>query len=178
MILEIGLKPTIINIATLIASSIADNAFSGLYDVSALIITGFYEDSDAFYQYYCIRLIREKLYAYLQIHERRPTVFFNFEEFGACKSLGNWVTDVDQILEKGRYSQISSTGYMIRFSLDEEMDEAVGVYEYDGKSYKKPKQINNAYTFIILKKGQFIDQEGFTKSFFARNCDVKKISKN
>lgn len=178
MILEIGLKPAISNIATLIASSLADNDLFGLYNVSSLIITGVCEKSESIYQRYRNRLIREKTYTFLQKHEKKPVVFFSFEELKTCMFLGSWAFDVAQILEKGNYTQISSTSYIIEFTVRTGLNNRI--YEYDGKSHGIISQNNlrlNTYSFLALKQGDILGQEILYKRFVFRNCIVKYISK-
>lgn len=179
MILEIGLKPAISNIATLIASSLADNDLFGLYNVSSLIITGVCEKSESIYQRYRNRLIREKMYTFLQKHKKKPVVFFSFEEMKTCMFLGSWAFGVSQILEKGNYTQISSTSYIIEFTVRTGPNNRI--YEYDGKSHRILSQNNlklNTYSFLALKQGDILGKKILYKKFVFRDCIVKYISKH
>lgn len=178
LVLEIGFKQAISNIATLLVSSLADNNLFGLYDVSSLIITGICEKKGSIYQYYFNKVFRQKVYAFLQIHKKKPVVLFSLKELKACMFLGNWAFDTDQILEKGYHSQISSIGLIIEFPQYTNVIGTVAVYEYDGDKYKRAGQINDAASCVILKEGQVIEQKDIIKIFFVRDYDVNSISKN
>ncbi|KAI8639869.1 hypothetical protein BD408DRAFT_445624 [Parasitella parasitica] len=178
MILEIGLKPAITNFATMVASSLVDNDLFGRFHITSLIITGICETNDSLYQHYCNKLTREKVYTFLRKYQKGLNLFFGSAELKkVCLLTGNWEMDIKQVLKSGKYDQISSTTYIIKFIMYNELRQ---IYEYNGHSCQKPyQQITEksdvvAY-FVLLSRGEILDQDGMYKTFITRNGPINKI---
>ena len=164
MLLEVGVKSAITNIATAITSTLASNDLFGLYVISALIIIN---DSKnvALNRFYSI--LKEAILKRLQAYQRTPAVFHGEKELVTCKLLGNWVNDVKQILGIGSYSQVSSTSYMFRMG---EFHEVNDWFDCSSKFYEV-SQVKQACNFYILKKNDCLHQEGVIKRFNFGKCN-------
>ncbi|KAI8645931.1 hypothetical protein BD408DRAFT_410858 [Parasitella parasitica] len=176
-VLEIGLKPVIKHVATMIATSLADNGFFGQYNISSLIITGLCDKNELLYFYHCKAILREAVYASLQRHIKRLVVFFNLQELKACRFIGTWEGDFEQILEKGRYVQIQSTGIIIKLTLHDKQD-CNRIYEYKEGSCEMPSRVTKefeTYYFLASNQCDIVNQSGLSKKFFVRGCAIKDM---
>lgn len=181
MLLEIGLKSAIRNIATIIVSSLASDDLFSNYNVSALIII---DDLNIFacnsyYKYYSNTNFQDFVLKFLQGYQKNPTIFFNEEDLMACKSLGDWVSNKKQIFGKGSYTQLSSASYGIKFFAKDVVKHGSfnGMYEYDGTSYKKNRVVNAFPNLIILSRNDFLTQDGSIKRVVLHKYDIRRIGK-
>ena len=162
MLLEVGVKSAITNIATAITSTLASNDLFGLYDVSALITIN---DSKNVALNRVYSILKEATLKRLQVYQKRPAVFHGKKELVTCKLLGNWVNDVKQILGIGSYSQVSSTSYMVK--MGERFYEVDDWFDCSPKFYEV-SQIKQDCNFYILKKNDCLHQEGVIKRFIIK----------
>ncbi|KAK4513168.1 uncharacterized protein ATC70_012963 [Mucor velutinosus] len=173
-LMNIGLQPAISHIATIIASSLASNSFFGLYTLSALIIMDesremiIQDHNDTF---------KKTMQSCLKAHSRRAAVFYGKEAVLACGSLGNWCTGLQQIFGKGSYSQVSSSGYLLRFSSLRMggVDERFGLYNYHSNSLKQGDFEGRPNEFVILEKGHTLDPNGSAYAFYQRDFNVQTL---
>ena len=153
MLMELAVKPAVNNIARTITSTLVSNDLFGLYDVPVLIITS--DLSNIFHNF-----LKESVQQRLHVHQRSLTVFFNEKELMACKLLGNWISDVKQILGKGDYIQLSSTNYIVRLSF----------YDENFNTHRQPD-------YNIVKKYDNLAHEGVSKSIIIKDGEFSCLGK-
>lgn len=182
MLFEIGFRPVIDNIATVISSTLLDKTIFGLYEFYNLIIIRNLTGApklirNNFYRNCFENYFKHKLYSCLNLtYNRGMRVFFKYSELKESRLLGNWVLGANQILGRGKYSQVSSTTYILKFLVDEDLksiEPGAGVYEDDGKCYKKIE--GNHFTF--LKEKDYVHQAGVSKAFICRKNAFRYIGK-
>ncbi|GAN05975.1 hypothetical protein MAM1_0107c05451 [Mucor ambiguus] len=166
-LINIGLQPVIIHIATIIASSLASSSFFGLYTVSALIIM---DDSKERLVKDHHDVFKKAIQSCLKAHYRRTIIFYNREAVVACQSLGSWCSGLQQVFGKGTYSQVSSTDYILRFSSfgTDDNEEGFAMYKYHSDSLKQGEFIEKPHEFVILEKGHALDPRGSIHVFYMK----------
>lgn len=181
MLLEIGLKSAIKNIATIIVSSLASDNLFGNYNVSALMIIGDLNifASNSYYKYHSNANFQDFVLKCLQVHQKSPAIFFGEEDLMASKFIGDWVSDKRQIFGKGSYTQLSSASYGIKFFAKDIVKHGSfnGMYEYDENSYKKNRVVNAFPNLIILSRNDILTQDGSSKRLVLHNYDIRRIGK-
>ena len=171
MLIELALKPAITNIATVIISTLASNDLFGLYGVSALIIIN---ESKNIALNRCNIILKEAILKRLQVHQKRLVVFHGEKELVACKLLGNWVTDVKQILGRGSYVQVSSTSYIVRMG---KRFQDTRAWTHASSKFYEVSQFKRPCSFYILRKDGCLHQEGVIKRFFKNYIDYEPLGK-
>ncbi|GAN05981.1 hypothetical protein MAM1_0107c05457 [Mucor ambiguus] len=173
-LINIGLQPVIIHIATIIASSLASSSFFGLYTVSALIIM---DDSKETLVKDYHDDFKKAIQSCLKAHYKRTIIFYNREAVVACQSLGSWCSGLQQAFGKGTYSQVSSTDYILRFLSfgADRFKKGYEWYKYHSDSLKESELIAAQNEFIILEKGHALDSRGSTHVFYQRNHSMLSI---
>ncbi|KAK4511099.1 uncharacterized protein ATC70_012310 [Mucor velutinosus] len=181
ILLQIGLKPAIDNIAAMVVSSLASDHLFGLYSMAALIVTDkmdlFTEGS--YFDYYRNIIFQESVRNYLQVHQKRPVVFFDEATLLASSALGGWSKSSRQILGRGDYTQISGASYGIRLFAKNATKQGSfnGLYEYHENAYRKNKVLDVFPNLIVLSKGDCLGHEGVGKTLVLHNYDVRRIGK-
>jgi len=178
MLLEVGMKPAIANVATTIVGGAFSNDYFGLYQVSAWIVRGCMTSIvNSHYSYSLERFFQEKLRKIFQAHQRKPLMFFDNDA----------EVIMAQYLGRGGYSQISSTTYTINFSMlsqnnayvfglhDNHLDQCENIpVQYDVVNRK----VTSDY-IPILHKGSTLSETGISKKFLfkeGRNLRICKYS--
>lgn len=180
MLLEIGLMSAIKTLATAVLSALELNKTSEFYNISVLVITGCSERfKNTFYQYHFSKMFFLNIQQCLQAQGKRIVVFFSKEELVSCRVLGNWVFDAEQLLQKGEYTQASSTTYMFRFKFFKVQNHHnTGIYLDDGESYKKLGMLNtDEAVYTMLKAEGSLPHKGITRRFIYHGCRVNYIGK-
>ncbi|KAG1121569.1 hypothetical protein G6F42_012303 [Rhizopus arrhizus] len=184
MLLEVGMKPAIANVATTIVGGAFSNDYFGLYQVSAWIVRGCMTSIvNSHYSYSLERFFQEKLRSLFLIHQRKPLLCFDNDA----------EVIMAQYLGRGGYSQISSTTYTINFSMlsqnnayvfglhDNHLDQCENIpVQYEVEAWKM-KFNNLAINFKvtsdyipILHKGSTLSETGISKKFlFKEGIDLK-----
>ncbi|KAI8645265.1 hypothetical protein BD408DRAFT_83617 [Parasitella parasitica] len=162
VLLDVGLKPSIGSVGTIIASTLASNSFFGLYNVSALIVISDYE-------YAGNSIMKEIIQRRLQIHRKKPVVFFGEQELAACMMLGEWAIEKKQILGKGSYSQLSNSNYLVKFHYFPGRQKKM--YECDRYSYKMAERNLES---VVLKQHDCLGHEGVSTFFFFKDTFITK----
>lgn len=168
ILFEIGLKPSIMEIASAIVGTVFSNDSFGLYQISALLISGSIKKiKHPYYLPNAERALREAIQKCLQDHQTSPMVFF-INKVDDCK-MGTY-------LGRGRYSQVSSTSYMIRFRMFPRFGIKVAVYEEKDSAWRqliKCGEIRDTshstdsyvYEYRILERGESITSKGIQRAF-------------
>ncbi|KAF1799885.1 hypothetical protein FB192DRAFT_1285894, partial [Mucor lusitanicus] len=179
ILLEVGLKPTINNIASTVISTLASDHLFGLYNVAALVITDEMNlfKKASYFDHYTSIIFQESVHSYLQVHQKRPRVFFDEAALLTCTTLGTWSTSTSQILGRGDYTQISGASYGIRLFAKNATKQGSfnGLYEYHENAYRKNKVINAFPNLIVLSKGDCLGPKGVGKTLVLHNYDVRRI---
>ncbi|KAI8645211.1 hypothetical protein BD408DRAFT_480717 [Parasitella parasitica] len=179
LVLEIGLKPAVREIAASIVSSLAANDMFGAYNVAALIMT--WDNnvfaSNPYYDYHVSRMFKESLNNCLQTHQRNLVIFLSRETVIACKTLGIWRNGRKQIFGRGDYTQLSSASYGIKYFAKDVVKQGSfsGIFEYDGSSYSKNKVTRSFLNLIILSRDDRLTNKGYSKILVLHNYDVHRI---
>ncbi|KAL9558819.1 hypothetical protein MBANPS3_000719 [Mucor bainieri] len=109
LLLEVGLRPAIANIATTITSTLFSDDFFGLYQLSALILQNNWNTiKDIPFLCAIDGLLKRALGEFLHLHHNRLLLLFQDK----CAN-----SNVSQYLGHGNYSQVSSKGYIFRFTV-------------------------------------------------------------
>ncbi|KAI8645256.1 hypothetical protein BD408DRAFT_382525 [Parasitella parasitica] len=161
LLIEVGIKPAIGNLATIIASTLASNSFFGRYNVSVLIVINGYDDKSS-------SILKQVLQKRLQIHQKKTVLFLGEQELMSCKSLGAWAVEKEQILGEGSYMQLSDTNYVVRFYTTQDTEENK-VYEYNGYSFRKIKMMRGGSESIVLRQAEHLDHKGVHTSFIFKD---------
>ncbi|EPB81099.1 hypothetical protein HMPREF1544_12199 [Mucor circinelloides 1006PhL] len=181
MLLEVGLKPAIVNLASMIVGTLISNDSFGLYHVPTIIITGSIMDSLQFSSH-TEQCLKNNVYNCFYMHQRKPTLFFH-DNKEADRNL-------TQYLGRGSYSQLSSTSYFVEFHLVSYSNEdiIVGVQHEENDFSKKLKierrknetlcdlvnfRLDGMYP--LLKRGNILNPEGTSKSFCIRFCNAIRV---
>ncbi|KAL7326611.1 hypothetical protein PS15p_208918 [Mucor circinelloides] len=186
MLLEVGMKSAIANVATTIIGGAFSNDYFGLYQVSAWVVRGCTTSIvNPHYLYSLERFLQEKLRKGFQIHQRKPLMFFDNDA----------EVIMAQYLGRGGYSQISSTTYTIKFSMlsqnnayvfglhDNHLDQCENIpVQYEVEAWKM-KFNNLAINFKvtsdyipILHKGSTLSETGISKKFLFKEGRNLRIS--
>jgi hypothetical protein len=151
--MELAVKPAVNDIARTIISTLVSTDFFGLYDVSVLVIISDNKNISH-------NLLKESVHQRLHVYQRDLAVYFDKEELIACKVLGNWITDVNQILGKGDYIQLSSSSYIARFK------------------YFNQNSYNQQYCdFDIVKENDELVYEGVSKNIIIEDGNYFNLGK-
>ncbi|CAO0801448.1 unnamed protein product [Mucor circinelloides] len=184
MLLEVGMKPAIANVATTIVGVAFSNDYFGLYQVSAWIVRGCMTSIvNSHYSYSLERFFQEKLRSIFQIHQRKPLLCFDSDA----------EVIMAQYLGRGRYSQISSTTYTIKFSIlsqnnayvfglrDNHLDQCENIpvqykaYKLDFNNLTTNFKVKSDYIHI-LHKGSALPEAGISKTFLFKEGRDLRIS--
>ncbi|GAN04002.1 hypothetical protein MAM1_0053d03458 [Mucor ambiguus] len=181
ILLEVGLKPAIDNLAAVVVSTLASDHLFGLYNIAALIITdkmNLFKEV-LYFDHYTRIMLQKSIRSYLQVHRKKPVVFFDEATLMACSTLGAWSESARQILGRGNYTQISGANYGIRLFAKKATRQGSfnGLYEYYDHAYRKNKVIDVFPNLIVLSKGDRLGQEGVSKTLVLHNYDVRRIGK-
>ncbi|KAI8641099.1 hypothetical protein BD408DRAFT_418617 [Parasitella parasitica] len=150
LLIEVGIKPAIGGLATIIASTFASNSFFGQYNVSVLVVINGYDDESS-------SILKEVLQKRLQIHRKKTVLFLGEKELMSCKSLGTWAVEKEQMLGEGCYIQLSDTNYVIRFRTQRY---AKGnVYEYNVYSFPKFEKLQGYSESVVSRWAEHLDHK-------------------
>ncbi|KAL9546275.1 hypothetical protein PS6_007744 [Mucor atramentarius] len=178
MLLEVGMKPAIANVATTIVGGAFSNDYFGLYQVSAWIVRGCMTSIvNSHYSYSLERFFQEKLRKLFQTHQRKPLMFFDNDA----------EVIMAQYLGRGGCSQISSTTYTIKFSMisqnnayvfglhDNHLDQCENIPVLQYKVLTSVMKFGVTSDYIpILHKGSTLSETGISKKFlFKEGIDLK-----
>ncbi|KAK4521037.1 uncharacterized protein ATC70_004026 [Mucor velutinosus] len=177
LLLEVGLKPAIVSIATTITSALFSNDFFGLYQLSALIFRKNLEAIKNLYFSYAIdQILKQALKGFLQIHHNRLLLLFYDKHSN---------DNTSQYLGRGHYSQIPSMAYTFRVELRPIKTQTitVGLLE-DGVCKRVPltpvehdrgREPLFMFTHPGLTKEEDIPLEGICFTFHIQGCSSLSI---
>lgn len=176
LLLEVGLRPSIANIAIAITGTLLSNEYFGLYPISALIVKGNVKaGKNMYFSYSLDRLLEEALQKRLQVQHRRVSLLF-------------YDTQVDrnemQYLGQGGYSQISSTTFTIKIEISSNKGEIVCALQEDGVCTRIPSRpccpkwgryYASASEYLVLARGEDLPLAGINKTFLIKGCDLMTL---
>ncbi|KAL9557248.1 hypothetical protein MBANPS3_001479 [Mucor bainieri] len=166
LLMEVGLKPAIANIATTITSALFSDDYFGLYQPSALILERNFETIKNLPFSCAINgLLKQALKTFLQLHHNRLLLLFHDD---CAKS------SFSQYLGWGEFSQISSAAYIFSVrAVYKKGDEPIfGVLLKDGTCKKLPHVYRSyrwmdgddcreyEFTYLILAKEENLPLNG------------------
>ncbi|KAL9559102.1 hypothetical protein MBANPS3_000583 [Mucor bainieri] len=158
MLMEVGLKPAIANIATTITSALFSDAYFGLYQPSALILERNFETIKSLPFSCAINgLLKQALKTFLQLHHNRLLLLFQ----------GNYAkSSFSQYLGRGEFSQISSAAYIFSVTgVYKKGDEPILGVLKDG-TLKKLPHVHRSYRMTM--SGDYGSEYEFTYLVLAK----------
>ncbi|KAL9558391.1 hypothetical protein MBANPS3_000934 [Mucor bainieri] len=178
LLMEVGLKPAIANIATTITSALFSNDYFGLYQLSALILEKNFETIKNL-RFLCAvnGLLKQSLEEYLEVHHNRLLLLFQDK----CAN-----NNISQYLGRGDYSQVSSMAYTFKIKIVSEQgaDPILGLLE-GGTCKKLPllreqRRIQDNYQLFVLTyrglaKEEDLPLNGVNLTFLVNDCEDLQI---
>ncbi|KAL9548439.1 hypothetical protein PS6_006601 [Mucor atramentarius] len=176
LLLEVGLRPSIANIAIAITGTLLSNEYFGLYPISALIVKGNVKaGKNMYFSYSLDRFLKEALQKRFQVQHRRVSLLF-------------YDTQVDrnemQYLGRGDYSQISSTTFTIKIEISSNKGEIIYAIQEDGVCTRIPSRpccrkwgryYASATEYLVLARGEDLPLAGINKTFLIKDCDLMTL---
>ncbi|KAF1797752.1 hypothetical protein FB192DRAFT_1395956 [Mucor lusitanicus] len=171
LLLEVGLKPAVGNLATTITSALFSNDFFGRYQLSTLIVvTSLKAIKNTSFSCAIDRLLKQALEGFLQVHHNRLLLLFQ------GKHVDN---NVLRYLGRGDYSQVSSMTITFKLKVLPENTSVVAGMLEDGvckRVLMTPDKGNRyyprtvIYTYTGLTKGEQLPLAGLHFTFLVKGC--------
>ncbi|KAL9547136.1 hypothetical protein MBANPS3_006317 [Mucor bainieri] len=177
LLLEVGLKPAISNIATTITSALFSDDYFGLYPLSALILEiNFKTIKNTPFLCAIDGLLKQTLKEFLQLHHNRLLLLFYDKHVASNAS---------QYVGQGGYSQVSSTTYTFEITMVMPRTGAT-IWLLDGDVYKSSPVIpcgdswpnttqTLKFTYPALAAGEDLPLSGRYFAFYVPACRVINI---
>ncbi|KAF1797745.1 hypothetical protein FB192DRAFT_1395928 [Mucor lusitanicus] len=176
LLLQVGLKPAVGNLATTITSALFSNDFFGRYQLSTLIVvTSLKAIKNTFLSCAIDRLLKQALEGFLQVHHNRLLLLFQ----------GRHVSNsVSRYLGRGDYSQVASMTITFTFHFRSENTLVVAGMLEDGvckKILMTPYETHWGYpcsvssTYTGLTKGERVPLAGLHFTLLVKGCDRVNI---
>ncbi|CAO0803721.1 unnamed protein product [Mucor circinelloides] len=172
LLLEVGLKPVIANIAATVTSSLFSNDFFGRYQVSALIVKKDLKTiNNPHFSYSYSRFLKEALQRHLRVHQRRISLLFHDNQVDS---------KITQYLGRGEYSQVSSTTWIFKFDMSPGragsstlgVEEGSGCKRIPALPYASNREGDASMSrYIALTRGEDLPLAGINRNLLLKDCD-------
>ncbi|KAL7330828.1 hypothetical protein PS15p_205720 [Mucor circinelloides] len=174
LLLEVGLKPAVANIAGAVIGALFSDEFFGLYQISALIVRkNLNIINNLHFSYLFDCLLKKALQGHLQVHRGRISLLFQDKQADS---------NVTQYLGRGNYSQVSGTTWTFKFEMWRMTGKkrfTLGLQE-DGECKRlltasstpggRHRRLPIMYEYIALTKGEELPLAGLTRTFLVKNA--------